>query len=223
VAREYVIVDESGDPGAEGDPIYILVAVHADEDALHDLRAHLTAFRYHDGPRKEFKNSKWAAAPVKEGNGLDRLLQPIAAMADEERITITAVWLNKTVYASNGGPYLTGASGDTIKFRNFQLRRLLQTHVQTRKWGDEADLVIDRWRMTDAQRTNLEEYLRNNFALRPVPWISLVDSVYCDVIQIADVVTRVVRRCVTGATEPIEQALCDRLVHPVQLKGGLYA
>lgn len=220
--KEFILIDESGDPGAEGNPIYILIALHADEEALHEVRQHLTAFRYHLGATKEFKSSRWADRPLTTGNALDRLLTPIANLVDEERVTVTANWLNKETYKGNGGPYLTGATADTAKFRNFQLRLLLERHVLYRGWGPATDLVIDRWAMTEEQRRNLEDYLRNNFNLRPVPWITLVDSVYCDFVQVVDVVSRVVRRCVEDRADDDERGLCSRLTDLHEVTRGLY-
>jgi hypothetical protein len=95
--------------------------------------------------------------------------------------------------------------------------------VARRRWSEAVDLVIDRWAMTLDQRKNLEEYLRGNFKLRPViPWITLLDSAYCDPIQVVDIYSRLVRRVVTGVGTREEVALCDRLVDLEEIRRGLY-
>lgn len=220
--KEFVVVDESGDPGVAGTPIYLLVALHTDEDGLHEIRRHLTAFRYITGAHKEFKDASWAKKTLSPGNSLDRLLDPVAQLVDDGEVTITATWLDKQTYRANNGPYLTGASGDTTKFRHYQLRRLLEECVARRTWGTATDLVIDRWAMTEERRRNLEDYLKGNYRLQPLPWITLVDSVYCDFVQVVDIISRVVRRCVEHRAEPAEQALCARLASVTEIKRGLY-
>lgn len=221
--KEFVVIDESGDPGPLGERIYILAAMHAGEAALHELRSHLTSFRYHSGFTKEFKDARWAREGWKPDERLDHFLGAVADLSDEGALTTTAVWLDKEEYKKNNGPYLRGVEGDTTRFRHFQLRRLLETHVGRRKWIEATDLVIDRWAMTNEQRRNLETYLSENFRLRPVPWITLVDSVYCDFVQVVDVLTRIVRRCVTNVASEEERALCARLADVRHLRGGLYA
>ena len=218
--KEFVFIDESGDPGPGGSPVYILVALHADEEALHAIREHLTAFRYHTLVKKEFKAGRWADKTMTEGDGTQRLLAPLGHMSDDGHVAVTGIWLTKAKYRANGGPHLN--PGTAAKFRHFQLRMLLEKHVAAHPWGDATDIVIDRWGMTDAQRRDLEQYLKGNFKLRPTPVITLVDSVCCDFVQVVDIITRLIKRCVTGKGTPEELALCECLVNLHEIERGLY-
>jgi hypothetical protein len=190
--KEFIFIDESGDPRTAGTPIYILAALHVDEEELHCIRDHLTAYRYHSHVRKEFKDTRKADKAIVDGDGAHRLLASIAERCNDGAATITATWLDKETYRANNGPYLDGSTDATSKFRHFQLRRLLERHIASRPWGELTDIVIDRWSMSDEKRRNLEEYLQGNHRLRPKPTVTLVDSLCCDLIQVADIVTRVV-------------------------------
>jgi hypothetical protein len=216
VPADFLFVDESGDPGVGGNPFYLLVCVQVDEDRLELVRKHLTAFRYHHEVTREFKAQRWAD---KLSQQTRRLLEYLADRTDDGTVTSSATWLNKPTYQQNRGPYL----GDSWKFRHYQLRRLLEVHVQRKGWNRAADLVIDRWRMPLDQRRNLEEYLRGNYNLRPTfASITTVSSVYADPIQVVDIYCRLLRRVVTGVGNAEETALAARLIHAVEIKGGLF-
>ena len=219
-AKEFIFVDESGDPGPDGDPVYILIAMHADLLALDGIRRHLAAFRYHHDVVREFKDQRWAE---KLSPASRHLLEFLAETTDAGGISSTAIWLNKERYRTGGGPYLS-RPGEAVRFRNFQLRLLLERHVARRSWGQNLDLVIDRWRMSLDQRRNLEDYIHGNFKLRPrIASITVVDSAYVDPIQIVDIYARLVRRVVLNRAEDPERVLAERLVQLSEVTSGLYA
>lgn len=206
--KEFLFIDESGDPGPAGNPIYILVGMHLDAGAVDELRRHLTAFRYHHDVVREFKAQRWAD---KFSSAARHLLEPLAYLTKEGRIVATANWLHKERFRAAGGPYLA-APGDSAKFRNFQVRLLLERHRKRKAWGENLDVVLDRWRMDAAQRRNLEDYLRGNYKLRPMVTVTTVDSLYVDAIHVVDIYTRVIRRVLEGTASSDEQDLCLRLV-----------
>jgi hypothetical protein len=218
--KEFIFVDESGDPGPEGNPLYILIATHVSLPALDDIRRHLAAFRYHHDVVREFKDQRWAE---KFSPASRHLLGFLANITDAGQITSTGTWLEKPTYRLGGGPYLAGP-GQAVRFRHFQLRLLLEHHIARRGWGQNVDLVIDRWRMSLDQRRNLEDYVRGNFKLRPmIASITTVDSAYADPIQVVDIYARLVRRVLLDRADAEERVLAGRLVELVEVRGGLYA
>lgn len=220
IPRDYIFVDESGDPGVRGNPVYILVGMHVSDGVLDRVRKHLTAFRYHHEVVKEFKAQRWADKLAPQTR---HLLDFLADLTDANDIITTTTWLNKATYLAGGGPHLTSAPGATWQFRHFQLRRLLEHHRRRVAWSAETDLVVDRWKMSLAQRENLETYLRGNLKLRPVlAAITFVDSLYCDPIQVVDIYGRLARRVVTGKADAAETALTSRLMLLHETKGGIY-
>jgi hypothetical protein len=219
VSREYIVIDESGDPGIKGNPIYLLTGMHVSEDVLDRLRRHVTAFRYHHDVVKEMKVQRWADKLTEPTR---HLLTMLAEMTDAGEIVTTANWLDKETYQLGRGPYLAKA-GTTMEFRHYQLRRLLERHRGRTAWGQETDLVIDRWRMTLDQRANLETYLRGNYNIRPpMAYVTLVDSLYCDPVQIVDIYGRLLRRVVQGGATQEEVDLAGRLMDYEELTGGLF-
>lgn len=215
--KEFIFVDESGDPGfgPGSQPLYLLIATHMDEATLDDIRRHLASFRYHHNVRREFKNQKWAD---KLSPPSLRLLEFLGELSEEGRLTSTCTWLNKERYKNAGAPYVDS----TWQFRHYQIRRLLETHIARRSWGTNLDLVIDRWQATHEQQANLLHYLRGNYKLRPqIANVTMVDSLYTDPIQIADIFARLARRVIQGSGTEADRVLASRLMSLDEISGGL--
>lgn len=216
--KQFVFIDESGDPGPTGEPIYILAALHMAEPLLHHVRLHETAFRHHTQIMKEFKDQKWAPGIGPAGH---RLLVVLADLTAPDQLTSTVTWLEKDKYRRNGGPHL--AAGKSREFRHYQIRRLLETHRLSREWSSRLDVVLDRWEPSIEGRRNLEDYLRGNYGLRPqIETVTFVDSLYADLIQIADLYTRLARLVVTGTASQEHAALASRLFSLTEIEKGVY-
>ncbi len=214
--KQFIFIDESGDPGPAGEPIYILAALHMAEPLLNHVRYHDAAFRYHSQIIKEYKNQGWASGIGQAGI---RLLSALADLTVPDQLTSTVTWLNKATYIANGGPYLR--PGQTREFRHFQIRLLLERHQATRVWSSRLDVVLDRWESSVEGRRNLEDYLRGNYLLRPqIETVTLVDSLYSDLIQIADLYTRLARLVVNGRATREQIALAGRLFSLTEIIRG---
>jgi hypothetical protein len=97
----------------------------------------------------------------------------------------------------------------------------LERHLTRRPWGENLDVAVDRWRLNLEQRRNLEDYLRTNYRLRPmIGYITMVDSVYADPVQVADIYARVARRVLTGDADREKEELCRRLMDLSEVTGG---
>ena len=176
------------------------------------------AFRYHSQITKEYKDQNWARNIGQAGI---RLLTAMADFTDAGQVTGTLHWLMKASYKRNGGPYLQ--PGETRKFRHFQIRLLLEHHRTRRPWSARLDLVLDRWDPSTSARRDLEDYLRANFALTPqIETVTFVDSLYADLIQIADLYTRVARLTIDGSATAEHSALAGRLFVAREITRGLY-
>lgn len=150
-----------------------------------------------------------------------RLLTAMADFTDAAQVTATMHWLSKTTYKANGGPYLN--PGETRRFRHFQIRLLLEAHHARRPWSSRLDLVLDRWDQSTEGRRDLEDYLRANFNLRPpIETVTFVDSLYADLIQIADLYTRLARLVLDKVASPDQVALAARMFEMREVKRGLY-
>lgn len=217
-SKEFIFVDESGDPafGAGSQPFYLLVGMHCSGDVLDDIRRHLASFRYHHNVRREFKDQKWAD----KGTGPTiRLLDLLADLTQEQKLTTTCTWLEKRKYSAAGGPHMES----TWRFRHYQIRRLLEAHISRQRWGDNLEVVIDRWQATHDQQANLFDYLRDNYSLRPqIANLTMVDSLYSDPIQVADILTRLARRVVSGKSTTEDDRLASQLLSLVEIAGGHY-
>jgi hypothetical protein len=76
--------------------------------------------------------------------------------------------------------------------------------------------------LNESQRRNLEDYIRNNYALQPVAAVTTVDSACVDAVQIADLYTRLAWRVVEGTVDDKQRATCARPMELCQVVGGLY-
>ena len=188
------------------------------EPLLNHIRLHDAAFRYHHQIVKEYKDQKWAPGIGQAGH---RLLIALADLTAPDQLTATVTWVDKAKYRSNGGPHL--APGKSREFPHFQIRRLLETHRAARSWSTRLDVVLDRWEPSIEGRRNLEDYLRGNYGLRPqIETVTFVDSLYADLIQIADLYTRLARLVVTGSPSPDHMALAGRLFSLKEIDRGVY-
>src|SRR5205085_4029294 len=129
---------------------------------------------------------------------------------------------DKQTYAANRGPRFNDGS-PTHWFQNYQLRRLLGRHQGRHPWGDNTDLVLDRWPMTLEQRQSLRNYIRGQCGFAPPPaHITVADSSYVPLVELADFYARIVRRLAEGGLNAEWASFRDGLMSVKDVMGGLY-
>jgi len=181
----YIFIDESGDPGevtaiGRNSMYYAELALQINgEEAYSSFQKHTVNWRYIRGLFKEFKN-------LPRGKDLISFLTPIVQMSSSNLICSSCVFLDKIKYQ---GPYLKTtlqSKPDPIKFRNFIHRKLLEYHFEIYPASsDNIEIIFDRFEMSKEAIKNLEYYLMNNWKLPTLKYLSHIDSVYCEALQVA--------------------------------------
>ena len=184
---DYLFVDESDDAGFALDdagallssPYYSLAALHVTDESYSGISGHMAAFRYMAGHSRELK------IPVGKPD-FARLLEPIQTAADGGAMTwASAVYLDKRQYT---GSYLKDDGSrpqNSVYFRNFILRCLLEFHFGRRPLVSQNwDLVLDRVQLSDTQQNELRLYLAGNRQIRTPTNITHASSIYVDGLQI---------------------------------------
>lgn len=204
--RLFLFIDETGDPGrpdtADSSAFYQLNVVTTSRSDLPKIVEHVSRFRYFLDAGKELERYR------RQRGKLCELLQ-VASGLPQTRLH--AFYLLKASYL---GPYLRGTGRgkydwNPTKFRNFVIRKSLErvfADLLPRHWNDlyakglEIELVFDRFLPTEMEEQNLKQYLRGNYRLPPFLHIVQVDSEYSDMVQLADLLGRLVKQEVIDST-----------------------
>jgi hypothetical protein len=180
--RDYVFVDESGDPGlpGSGSPYFACLAMHTTDDSLAPIIDCFSDMRFYRHFNKEMKSLD------KDPFLRPRLASALAEMVRTYGVRFSVTCLEKAKYT---GPYLV--PGEGTRFRNFQLRRLLEWHFKDGAPAtSECELVLDRHSHSPSQLQNLVEYVNGNYNLPNFAAVTAVDSRYVEAIQVADLCLR---------------------------------
>ena len=187
--RDFIFIDESGDPGSATD-YYIQGLLHITDESLKKLSPHIGAFRYFGGIKKELKSTR--LNPLQR----EHLLSIIKiCMADNIFANATVVYVDKAHYI---GPYLDDGltKRDPTKFRHLIIRRLLEFHFDMHKSASqEIELVFDRFHSSEKGEQSLRNYLRTDkkHILPKFLHITQADSRYVEFLQIADWITGIIK------------------------------
>lgn len=194
--RIFLFIDETGDPGhpdqRDSSRSYQLNVVVANRDGIKKIVKHFSRFRYFHDAGKELE---------KYTRSIDKLCDLFQVCSDEKNIGLYSFFLNKESYM---GPYLKkikkGKSDyNPNKFRNFIVRKSLEAlfnEILPRGYDrvQEIELIFDRYLVNEEDEQNLKEYLRGNYNLPPFLHIVQIDSEYSDLVQVADLLGRIIKK-----------------------------
>jgi hypothetical protein len=191
--RLFLFIDETGDPGhpdqLSASRYYYLNIIVSGREGVAQLTKHLSAFRYFNNATKELKRYSRQSEQLKD------IFQDLQ---DTGVAGLFSFGVNKAEYV---GPYLKrikrGESDyDAKKFRNYVVRMSLEClfshHTNLRNFS-EIEIIFDRYLENEDEQENLAEYLRGNYRLPNFFHILQVDSEYCDPVQAADYLGRIVK------------------------------
>lgn len=181
--RDFIFIDEAGEPGLET-PYYIQGLVHVTDQSLKILNVHLGAFRYFGNIRNEMKSTKLNDLQKEHLLSILKLF-----IGNHHFIKASVVYVNKNNYKGNYLRDKNDCPRDASKFRHFIIRRLLEFHFSNIKpRSREIELVIDRFHSLEIKEQQLRNYLRDErfYTLPNFLHISQADSRYVEMLQIAD-------------------------------------
>lgn len=182
--RDFIFIDESGEPGEET-PYYIQGLLHITDESLKKINVHLGAFRYFGIIKGELKSTKLNQLQR------ERLLSILKySIGDNDFVRASSVFITKQKYT---GDYLLekiGTPQDAARFRHFVMRRLLEFHFENFKpQSKEVEIVIDRFHSDEFKEQQMRNYLRKLSSLNLLPkflHITQADSRYLELLQITD-------------------------------------
>ena len=143
--KVFIFVDESGDPGnilkdGASSPYYAELALQINEEGWGYLIEHIINWKYILGKYREFDSLPARA------DQLRRYINPLIGLCNRKNLFCSCVYLIKANYI---GPYLRPNSPEgynSIRFRNFVHRQLLEHHFRCFPSHDnEIELVFDRY------------------------------------------------------------------------------
>ncbi len=204
--RLFLFIDETGDPGHPDNPsasrYYYLNVIVSGREGVAQLTKHLSAFRYFNSATKELK---------RYSNQSEQLKDIFKDLQDTGVAELFSFGVDKAKYV---GPYLKRIKKgvlldyDAKKFRNYVVRMSLECLFrQDPKLENfsEIEIVFDRYLENEEEQVNLTKYLRNNYRLPNFFHVLQVDSEYCDPVQAADYLGRIVKEYHIDGKHPDKQ------------------
>ena len=202
--KKIIFIDENGDTGMHKDSSghFMIGALIVDHKGMDILREVFSDFRYWKPFSAELKK-------VVHVDQVNKTLNKIILSSDH--IHFYYVYINKEEYI---GPYLRKIEKselNTHKFHNFILKILLESIEEIKDKSVEYEIVIDRYISGDDLEKNLKEYLQNNYKLPQFESVVQVNSIYCEPIQVIDLIFRGIRN------KTLEETLFNKVATPTLL------
>lgn len=177
--RDFIFIDEAGEPGHETD-YYVLGLLHLTDETLKEINIHLGAFRYFGCIRKELISTRLNSLQKEQLLNILKI-----CMNNNSFLKASAVYVDKRDYQ---GPYLKENFNPNY-FRNLIIRKLLEFHFSENKpQSREVELIIDKFYSSEEQEQTMRNYLRmDKYNLLPkFLHIIQADSRYIELLQIVD-------------------------------------
>jgi len=173
--RRFIFIDESGDPGFPGlSDTYQLNILVVDDDKVPDIEREISLYKYfldHHGELKNKTNIK--------NQQIKNLLIKVNCLKGVNFFHTRIVKDSYTGSHKNKPTF----------FRNMLIKRMLQALRKQNILSDDIgiEIVIDRYISSFDQELDLKKYLNDGYNLPKFLHIEQVDSRYCQLIQILDV------------------------------------
>lgn len=180
--RDFLFIDESGDPGSFSE-YYILALLHITDVSLKEINLHLGAMRYFGSVKRELKSSRITQEQR------EQLIRILHDAHSSTFVRASAIYIPKKEYR---GIYLTDRFDqklDPSRFQNLALRRLLEYHFSIcKQQSQEIELVVDRFFTSEAAENKMRGYLRKDKYGRLPAFLHITqaDSRYVELLQVAD-------------------------------------
>jgi len=222
----FVFVDDTGDPSpAKGcSELFGFGILEVPVNKYAMIRQILAEERWRHRLYRDFE-----IAPTSQP--CRNVLTQLAELAQAGLVCMSGFYLNKDQYA---GRYLTWCDIGSAprwqwphRLRAYVLRKALEFHYDGRPIDDRSiDLVLDRIALSHRQRQNLEDYLTSQkgivlnepFHLPKIDYITISDSSYTGGLQLAHIMTDIVKRCAAG-TLPADVPLLLQCFRVVEFTG----
>jgi len=201
----FIFVDETGDLGPKGTPIFGFGLIQVSVIEYGRIREILAEKRWRRRLYRDFQIDP-GAQPA------SNLLIQLGELANFGKVSASGFYINKARYK---GKYLVDEDSTRSEkiesshlLRNYLLRRALEFHYSDLDdFVDRSlDAVIDRIAVNADQRRNLEEYLSSHkiiglskpFRIPRVDYVTISDSSYTGALQLAHLVAEVLKKSCLG-------------------------
>ena len=193
--RKFLFIDETGDPGhpsqRDSSRYFQINIISVYRSDIKSLIKHFYRFRYFSDNYKELK--RYHTHETKN------LLLDLVKLCTTHA-SFYSFCLDKEKYLKHHLKNIEMREKlfDPKKFRNFIFRNSLETWYKKEYPTDavqgDIEVIIDRFIDNENEEDNLKSYLRNNYKLPPFLHITQIDSDCSEMIQIVDLVGKIVKR-----------------------------
>jgi len=178
--RDFIFIDEAGEPGKETD-YYVLGLLHITDETLKEINVHLGAFRYFGCVKSELISRRLNSFQKEQLMNILKI-----SIKNSVFLKACAIYVDKRDYK---GPYLKENDFNPNYFRNLMIRKLLEFHFSENKpQSKEIEIIIDRFYSSEDQEQKMRNYLRmDKYRLLPkFLHIIQADSRYVELLQMVD-------------------------------------